>query len=394
MSEKLNYHGFLHNLAPKMDKVLDIFRTESTKDDIKSNWFGDLVLLIIKDLKKFYKPVTTVGKMKIANLTGLPIIGGAVASVITWFAELHWALIAGITLLVFVAIFLCLIPFYKDKMLNIYHPYFNLQAYKKYRPIEYELLNHTVYDKHFSYSGLAAYVTGVLTKQDEDSKIVQAITTQYNKQEENLKNEILELRNREQSAMDEYRDTIKELDLEIEVYESTVSYLVHLIDHIQKILLRISSDDFDYPDLAIISDFTLYEYQEGMKLKKIADVGTTAEFPKYIDLEREMHHPKIQSIIDVFNSTTSDMYHNQPEDGYEVVSYKMKMGKERNNTIWIISLQINKSVNERGLLLSVSNDIVDKRVIYKILLGLSRILYDKIEREEKKGAGSNVTSKI
>lgn len=107
-----------------------------------------------------------------------------------------------------------------------------------------------------------------------------------------------------------------------------------------------------------------------------------------------MHHPKIQSIIDVFNSNTSDMYHNQPEDGYEVVSYKMKMGKERNNTIWIISLQINKSVNERGFLLSVSNDIVDKRVIYKILLGLSRILYDKIEREEKKGAGSNVTSKI
>lgn len=153
-------------------------------------------------------------------------------------------------------------------MLNIYHPYFNLQAYKKYRPIEYKLLNHTVYDKHFSYSGLAAYVTGVLTRQDEDSKIVQAITTQYNKQEENLKNEILELRNREQSAMDEYRDTIKELDLEIEVYESTVSYLVHLIDHIQKILLRISSDDFDYPDLAIISDFTLYKYQEGMKLKR------------------------------------------------------------------------------------------------------------------------------
>lgn len=75
MSDHPNYHGFLHNLAPKMDKVLDKFRTESTREDIKSNWFLDLILLMAKDLKKFYKPISVIGKVKVANLTSLPLIG-------------------------------------------------------------------------------------------------------------------------------------------------------------------------------------------------------------------------------------------------------------------------------------------------------------------------------
>ncbi|TXC82210.1 hypothetical protein FS935_21175 [Metabacillus litoralis] len=392
MSNHPNYHGFLHNFAPKMDKVLDKFRTESTREDIKSNWFLDLMLLMVKDLKKFYKPISKIGNMKVANLTSLPLIGGVLAATSSWFLQLHWMWLLVIGITVFILSLLCLIPSYKDKMLNIYHPYFHLPAYKRFRPIEFELLNHSVLDKHFSYTGLTQYVNSVLTRQHEDSKVVEIITQQYNEQKEEYKNRIQILEEKEMEIVNKYKSEVETLNDEVEWSETVVTYLVEFIQEIYVIMHRIASGAFDYSDLKLISGFTIFQ-KESNGLRRIADIGTTGQTPSFIYLNKIYHNPWVQTVVDAARGKKNmELRNNQPREGYEVVSFRFYLGKSKKT--WIFSLQIHESTNPRASQLALSDDIIDKTVMYEMLYGLCMILDNKLEEEKQmKGAGTNDSTK-
>ena len=384
MSDKPNYHGFLHNFAPEMDKVLDIFRTESTRENIKSNWLLNLFLLMLKDLRKCFKPIYKINNVKVTNLTGLSVVGGLITSIITWFLSLDWAWVAVIGFASFILILLCLFPYYRDKMLDIYHPFFHLPAYKKFRTNEYELLNHSVMDRHFSYNGLANHINEVLTKQDEDSKVAEMMTKQYNDQKDEFQKNIQEQVVREKEIVKEYRDEIEKLNDDLDRYETVITYLVEFIQEIYIIMHRIASGMFHFSDLKVISGFTIYQMKEN-ELTRIADEGTTGQTPKYIDLNGENFNPWVQTIIDAAKGKKElELRNNQPKVGYEVVSFKFFLGKSKKT--WIFSLQIHPSTNPRGYLLALSDNIIDKTVIYDMLYGLCLILDDKLE--ERKGDGT------
>lgn len=383
MSDKPNYHGFLHNFAPKMDKVLAIFRTGSTRENIKSNWLNGLFLRMLKEVRTCFKPISKIDGMKVTNLTGLSVVGGLIASITSWFLALHLGWVVFIGLASFVLILLCLMPYYKNKMLDIYHPFFHIPAYKKFRPNEYELLNHSVMDKHFSYTDLANYVNRVSTKQNEESNVVEIITTQLNEQKDEYKKRIKEQVDREKEIVKEYRDEIEKLNDDLDEYETVISYLVEFIQEIYVIMRRISSGMFHFSDLKMISGFTIYQMKDN-ELARIADEGTTGQTPKYIDLNQINHNPWVQTIIDAAKGKKElELRNNQPKEGYESVSFKFYLGESKK--MWIFSLQIHRSTNPRGFLLALSDNKIDKRVIYEMLFGLCSILDDKLEGEKRKG---------
>ncbi len=372
MSDKPNYHGFLYRVAPNMDKVLDEFKRQEARANVSPHWIGQAIINLLKDLKTFYKPMMKVNEINIGNLTTLPVIGGVIAGIVSFFSGLEWYWSLLIIVGAIVSILAILIPtLCLNRMVNLQHPHFYLPAYKQFRKHEFDLLNHSVHDKHFSYQALAEYVNGIITKQQDELAVVNAITEQYNQEKEALRQEISELRSKEELAIGTYKGLIQELEDEIEWYEDGIQYLVELFHELHIILHRIGRGQCSYSDLRLIAGYTLYK-KDGNILTQLADEGTTGQNPQTIDLSRKHHNPWIQSIVEAAKKQ-NNLYKIEAKEGYFIVSYRMNVGYSNNET-WIISLQIVPSVNRRGYLLTLTDDIIDQRVIFSMLHGLCQIV--------------------
>jgi hypothetical protein len=373
MSEKPNYHGFLFKIAPSMDKILNEFTKQEARQDVASHWLVQCIILILKDIKTFYKPFKKINGMDIGNLTTLPVIGGVITGGVSFYQMHEWYWSFLILIGVIVLLLSIMIPFYLKRMLDLYNPYFHLPAYKKFRRNEFDLLNHSIHDKQISYNGLAQFVNGIMTKQRDEIDVVNAITQQYNLEKEYLRKEISLLRDKEEDVIETYKSLIDELEDEIQWYERGIDYLVQLFHEFYIIIHRIGNGKCNFSDLDIIAGFTLYK-KEGKILTRIADEGTTGQNPQTIDLKRRHHNPWIRSIVEAAGKETN-LFKNEPKEGYFIVSYRMNIG-DRNDETWIISLQITPSVNEKGYLLALTDDIIDQRIIFKILHGLCQIIYN------------------
>lgn len=384
MGEKPNYHGFLFNVAPSMDKILNEFKRQEARADVAPPWLGQAIILIMKELKTFYKPVLKISNINVANLTTFPFIGGVAAGAIAFIKGMEWYWSLLVILGAIVLLLSITIPFILTRMLDLHHPYFYLPAYKTFRKNEFDLLNHSVHDKQVSYSGLAQFVNGLMTRQHDELEVVKAITDQYNSEKETLREEIKNLREREEEAIQTYDTLIEDLEDEIQWYETVIDYLIQLFHELYIILHRIGKGQCHFSDLKLIAGYTLYK-KEGNVLIQIADEGTTGQNPLKIDLTRKHHNPWVQSIVEAAGKQ-SNLFRNEPKEGYHIVSYRMNIGYDTNET-WIISLQIAPSVNKRGYLLALTDDIIDQRVIFSMLHGLCQIVYNN-GKLEKKGDGS------
>ena len=374
MSEKPNYHGFLFNVAPSMDKILREFKNQEARANVSPHWIGQAFTLLLKELKTFYKPMMKIKDINVGNLTTLPVVGGIAAGILSFFQGLEWYW-SSLILVGCIALLLCiLIPtLCLNRMLDLHHPYFYLPAYKQFRKHEFDLLNHSIHDKNFSYQGLAEYVNGVLTKQENELEIVNAITKQYNEEKDQLRGEISELRSKEELAIEKYNELIEGLEDEIKWYEDGIQYLVELFHELHIILHRIGRGQCSFSDLKLIAGYTLYK-KDGNVLTRIADEGTTGQNPLTIELSRKHHNPWIQSTV-AAATKQSNLFKIEPKEGYYIVSYRMNVGYNNSET-WIISLQIVPSVNKKGYLLALTDDIIDQRVIYSMLHGLCQIVYN------------------
>lgn len=384
MQEKPNYHGFLFNIAPKMDKVLNEFRIQEARNNVNPSWVGQAILLLLKEFKTLFKPILKINGNNVINLTIIPFIGGIIGGISSFFQGLEWYWCLLILIGCTTVLMTIMIPFTLRRMLTLNHPYFFLPAYKKFRKHEFDLINHSVFDKHISYEGLAQFVNGLVTKQQDELAIVKEITKQYNHDKDHLTQEINKLREKEELAIQTYDNLIEELEEEIQWYENTIEYLVQLLHDLHIILHRIGKGSCNYSDLKLISGFTLYK-KEGTNLIQLADEGTTGQNPTTINLSRGYHNPWIQSIVEAAKKQ-NNLFMNEPKQGYYIVSYRMNIGYKNNET-WIISLQITPSVNKRGFLLTLTNDIIDQRVIFNMIHGLCQIVYN-LELTEKKGDGT------
>jgi hypothetical protein len=376
MGDKPNYHGFLFSVAPSMDKILSEFKRQEARANVDSHWILQALKLFGKELKTFYKPIMKIKEVDVINLSTIPFIGGGIAGALTFFKALEWYWI----IVVVVVLLAIVVGVYSTRMLNLYHPYFYLPAYKSLRKHEFDLLNHTVHDKHISYRGLAEYVNGLVTKQSDELEIVKAVTAQYNREKTALRQEIKQLRDKEEAVIQRYDDLVETLEEEIQWSETVIDYFVQLFHELYIILHRIGNGNCSFSDLKLIAGFTLYK-QEGNKLTRIADEGTTGQNPQTIDLSRVHHNQWIQSIVKAAKNSPN-LFKNEPKEGYHIVSYRMNIGNSSGET-WIISLQIAPSVNKRGYHLTLTDDIIDQRVIFNMLHGLCQIIYNNRVMKKK-----------
>lgn len=187
MGDKPNYHGFLFNIAPSMDKVLQKFKEQEARHNVSPPWLGQSINLLFKEMRTFYKPIVKIKEVEFTNLTTIPVIGGFLGGIFSFIQGLEWYWITLIIVGAIAILLAIMIPFILGRMLDLHHPYFYLPAYKTFRKNEFNLLNHTVHDKHVSYGGLAHFVNGLITKKEDELAVVKAITEQYNQEKESLR---------------------------------------------------------------------------------------------------------------------------------------------------------------------------------------------------------------
>ncbi|MFS1519577.1 hypothetical protein V1503_24425 [Bacillus sp. SCS-151] len=387
MENKPNYHGTLYNIAPRMDRLLQIFTNSSSRTQVTSHWLVYLLMLELKDIPKFFKVIT---KLKPThskndekditniNLTIIPLLfGGVIPTTTKWLTEIQWYWLIGIGLASFILFLIVIAPLYFSKMLNVYHPDFHLPAYMQFRKNEYELLNHSVIDPNFSYAGLSQYVNGVVTKQDDVHRAVQLLKEEHTQRVQEMKSEKDLIQQKHEEAIEKYKEAVALLEDELIFTEDIVTYLLDFLSEINLLLKDMSKGIYRFSDLRLLTGFTLYT-MEGDTLIQIA-----AEKP-YIDSEvslniheNELDDCMIPAVIVATEKESVPQFF-QTKEGYFIISYYMKLKSSE----WIINFQIDKERNPRAWYLLATDDIIDSKYIMNIFHSLCLLMEGKVTKEE------------
>lgn len=375
-STKTNYHSALKNVAEIFDPPIAQMRLHFQRESSLQKWPVHLLLLQFKDIAKLTKVFKDI---KNINFSAIPLIGTALPAIVTLInSELNNWVIAGGSIGLYIFLFLCGIPYYFLKMISIEEKeYFHIGAYRKFCSTEYKAFSRFLNEDNLSFGGLYDYVTGVLTKQADELKIVEIVTKQYNLEKEELRRENKEIREKgeksEQLIVDYYNDLINELNEEIGVTETGLRYLNELLADITNVMYRMVNNCFGVSDLKILSGITLYKL-DGDMLFKLADEGTSGSNPNRIEVNEE--NAQRYSMLAVLDKDNHSPKKNQPRDGYYIISHKMKMQKENHKVdTWIINFHVNKELNNKAWQLLLDYDIISNKEVYRIFHALCLFLY-------------------
>lgn len=382
-SLKTNYHSMLQKIAKTFDPNLIRFQRHAQKENALPKWTFHLLLMNLKDVKKLPKMFKDI---KAINFSALPLVGAIIAPIVTLLKfDVNGWTIAGSSVGIYIILYLSTIPHYFLKMLSIdEEDYFHIGAYRKFCSTEYNMFSLFLVNDSYSFQGVYDFVTGVLTRQENELKIVQVVTEQFNKDKEELKEEKnrlqkekedlqLEKDETEQKIIEHYDQLISSLDEELETTETGLRYLTELLADLNTILYRVANDCLNYADLKILSGTTLYKLV-GDVLKKCADEGTSGDSPSEVPLDgvEYQHYAMVAAIKDKEHSPKK----NEPREGYYVISYPMKMKRAgKLEEIWVINFHVNKELNQKAWKLLINNDIISNKEVYRTFHALCLFLY-------------------
>jgi hypothetical protein len=136
-------------------------------------------------------------------------------------------------------------------------------------------------------------------------------------------------------------------------------------------------------ELDFVCAYTIYEVQ-GDILLKIVDHGTSGNSPMFYDLS----DPSVQEYASVsvaLNPSGGTKYDN-PYPGRTVVSYPMKMLYD---IIWVWNFHFDES-NDKALSLTLSNDIVEIREVYRSIHAFCLLL----QKDMIQGSGKEIVPSL
>jgi hypothetical protein len=375
----------LQKVAITFDPNLILFQRHFQKEKSLHKWPVHLLLLNLKDLKKLPKMFKDI---KAINFSALPLVGAFIAPIVTWLNfDLNGWTIAGTSILIYIGLYLSTIPHYFLKMLSISEDeYFHIGAYRKFCSAEYNMFSLFLTNDSYSFQGIYDFVTGVLTRQENELKIVEVITEQFNKDKEELKEEKkkilkekedlqLEKDETEKLIIEHYDQLISALDDELETTETGLRYLTELLADLNTVLYRVANECLNFGDLKILSGITVYKLNENV-LHKCADEGTSGDSPKEVPLDGDeyRHYAMVAAVKDKGQNPKK----NEPREGYYVISYPMKMKRDgKIEEMWVINFHVNRELNQKAWKLLLNNDIISNKEVYRTFHALCLFLYMK-----------------
>lgn len=354
---KVNYHSFIAELKTVFDPVLHVMRNQDA-----SSWRGHAWRGPLKWLKGAMRSASALGKIAWGSL---PIIGPGLLVAGGWFAKLPIWLIAVLTVVILFLVYWILVMIYTGKMATIGHPNFHVGAFKAKRPSEYKLWVPFLQKHNANFEGLLNFITPIFNPNDGvDVKAV----IEYAKGHVDAA----------QSEVAQYRSARDYLQAEVDKHERAVGYLVDVIKAINKSLYRIVNDCMNFHELDFVCAYTIYKV-EGNVIRKIHDKGTTGASPGTIDLTEENANKYAAAYVAMLPEGEEAFSYNNPFPGRTVASYRMRVFDET----WIWNFHFDDS-NDKALMLTLSDDIIEIREVYRLVHAFCLVLR-KLEIEGKEG---------
>jgi len=295
----------------------------------------------------------------------IPIIGPALLVAGGMFAQLPIWLIVALNVVVVFLTYWIMVTVYTGKMATIGHSNFHIGAFKVKRPLEYKIWAPFLHKQNANFEGLLNFITPIFNP--NEGVDVRSVL-EYTKGHVDTV----------QSEKEEYRSARDFLQAEVDKHEQVVGYLVDVIKSINKSLYRLANDCMNFYELDFVCAYTIYKV-EGDIIRKIHDKGTTGVSPETITLT-EANANKYASVYVAMLSDEEDGFsYNNPFPGRTVASYRMKVFGE----IWIWNFHFDDS-NDKALKLTLSNDIIEIREVYRLVHAFCLVLR---KREIENGEG-------
>ncbi|WP_028609283.1 hypothetical protein [Paenibacillus harenae] len=290
------------------------------------------------------------------------------------FAKLPIWLIVVITVVVVFLIYWLMVMIHTNKMATIGHVNFHIGAFKSKRSLEYKIWAPFLYKQNANFEGLLNFITPIFNPSEGvDVKSV----IEYTKGQVDAV----------QSEKEEYRSARDYLQAEVDKHEQVVGYWVDVIKSVNKSLYRLANDCMNFYELDFVCAYTIYKV-EGDYIRKIHDKGTTGASLGKIALT-EANAAKYASVYVAMLPDEEEAFsYNNPFPGRTVASYRMKVFEET----WIWNFHFDDS-NDKALKLTLSNDIIEIREVYRLVHAFCLVLR-KREIEGKEGIhdGNGTTS--
>lgn len=374
MTKQKNHYDVFHKLeqiTEGLDQAAKAIRSSQTNTALKvENWV--LTWLIIPfhsliNLKGLLKGITS------TNITpAIPILAGTVLFPLgSFLVDTPWYILIALGIVSgYVISFFVLAP---RMMCDFTSSYFRLGAYAKFRKQEYEIFKQSLVngEDEFYFSSIPKQLQ-VLIKTDENLlKIYDRIDSFVGQEKAELAKKIVILEEKYSEKEKELKQAVKEYDAEAsyllkantEVHKA-MGYLVDFLKATRLALLRKTNKKLNISDLTTMigAGVSIYVIRdEYLELK--GEEQTAGDLPNVIRYDDITYSSS--PFLDAALNEKGESF-DEPEPDYFIISKRFQMNK---NEDWIISFHV-EAGNEKALFLTVGNDILEVREVYKVIHSL------------------------
>ncbi|MEG0385947.1 MAG: hypothetical protein RR642_14455 [Solibacillus sp.] len=370
MSEKYDVFHKLERITEGLDQAAKVIRSSQINSELKvENWIITWFLIPIHSI---FNVKSLLKGMKSINLApAIPLIAGTTllpfASLYVdtkWYILLIWGLLIG-----YIFSFIFVAP---RVMCDFTSDYFRIVAYSKFRKQEYEIFKQSlVHGDEFYFSSIPIQLQMLIKSDDNLQQIYNRIDSFIGQEKVELAQKIKLLEEKFSDKEKELKQAIKDYDVEAsnllnantEVHKA-MGYVVDFMKATRLALLRKTNKKLNIADIsnmlgAGVSIFVLRE--DHLELK--GEERTSGDLPDIIRLDDEkyINSPYVDAAINEQGESFDE-----PESNYFVISNRFQMN---NNEQWVISLHVDSGV-EKALFLSVGNDILETKEVYKVVHSL------------------------
>ncbi|MEK4671150.1 hypothetical protein [Niallia sp. FSL R7-0271] len=382
MEKQYDVFHRLERISERLDQASMTIRSSETDTKLKvKNWIFTWFLIPLHsllDLKSLFKGIKSLDFSPalpvLASTILFPFLSFAVDT--KWYILLVWGIIFGyIFSFVFVA---------PRCMCDFSGGYFRIGAYSLFRNQEYEIFKQSLVhddENEFYFSSIPKQIQALL-KSDENLQLIHTrIDTFLNQEKAELAQKIRVLEEKYADKEKELKQAIKEYDEEAsnllnastEVHKA-MGYLVDFLKATRLALLRKINKKLNIADIANLlgAGVSIFEVKDN-HLRLMGEEQTTGDLPESIRFDDESYANS--PFLDAAFNDHGESYE-EIDENYFIITKRFPM---KNEEVWIISFHVDAGV-EKALFLSVGNDILEIKEVYKMIHSLC-LLKQELELE-------------
>lgn len=381
MAEQYDVFHRLERIAEGLDQASKTMRSSETDSKLKvRNWilaWFSIPIHSLVDLKGLFKGI------KSLNISpALPILAGTVLlPVASFIVDMKWYILCGWGVLIgYLISFIFIAP---RSMCDFSSGYFRIGAYSLFRNQEYEIFKQSlVHGDDFYFSSIPKQLQFIINKDENLAAIHSRIDTFLSLEKAELAHKVKVLEEKYAEREKEHKQAVQDYDKEAtrllkannEVHKA-MGYVVEFLKSSRLAISRKSNKKLSIADLANMlgAGISIYVMREDhIELK--GEEQTAGNLPKIIRFEDEKY--KNSSFIVAALNKAGEAW-DEIDSDYFIISRRFPMN---NDEMWVISFHLDTG-SEKALFLTVGNDILETKEVYKMIHSLCLLLEPESQQE-------------